>query len=430
LRLSTTGRFPTRIVNCEGVLKSFGAKAVFLPGREVVNDSPSPVIAPKRERLPSIDILRGFVMAVMALDHVRDYFSLDRGNWMDPTQTRVELFLTRWFAQLCAPAFFLLAGLGAYLSLSGGKSKATVARFLATRGLFLILLDLTLVRIAWDFNFDYEGGPWFIVLTCLGASMIVLAGLMFLSTFWVVVFSVAIIGGSNLLDRIPEAQWGRLEPLYTLLHSRSGDELFGIDFYVSYSLLPWVGIMSLGYAIGPIFRMEPPRRRRCLFLLGFGFLLVFAILRGLRLYGDPRPWSTDPDNPLTYLAFLRTKKYPASLQHVLMTLGPLLMALALLDRVKTPGMIGRWFVQFGRAPLFFYLLHLYVLHALVVLIGSVQGFPPQELFVLYSGLPDGFGFRLPGVFIIWLVVLAICFPLCKWFDRLKRRNQSVWLSYF
>jgi len=384
---------------------------------------------PKRERLPSIDILRGFVMAVMALDHVRDYFAIDRGNWMDPTETRPELFLTRWFAQLCAPAFFLLAGLGTYLSLSGGKPKRTVARYLFIRGLVLILLDLTFVRIAWDFNFAYEGGLWFIVLTCLGVSMIVLSLLLFLPTFWIIVFSTVVIGGSNLLDRVSSEEWGRFEPLFTLLHSRSGDQAFGIDFYVSYSFLPWIGIMSLGFGLGPLLRLEAWRRRRSLFLIGLGFFLTFVVLRAFRLYGDPRPWVTNPDNPLTYLAFFRTKKYPASFQHVLMMIGTLLMVLSVLDRIKSPGAISRWFIQFGRAPLFFYILHLYVLHGLAVLVGLMQGFRLSELLVLYSSLPAGFGFRLPAVFIVWLVVLAICFPICVWFDRVKRRSQSVWLSY-
>jgi len=368
-------------------------------------------------------------MAVMALDHVRDYFAIDRGNWMDPTETRPELFLTRWFAQLCAPAFFLLAGLGTYLSLSGGKPKRTVARYLFIRGLVLILLDLTFVRIAWDFNFAYEGGLWFIVLTCLGVSMIVLSLLLFLPTFWIIVFSTVVIGGSNLLDRVSSEEWGRFEPLFTLLHSRSGDQAFGIDFYVSYSFLPWIGIMSLGFGLGPLLRLEAWRRRRSLFLIGLGFFLTFVVLRAFRLYGDPRPWVTNPDNPLTYLAFFRTKKYPASFQHVLMMIGTLLMVLSVLDRIKSPGAISRWFIQFGRAPLFFYILHLYVLHGLAVLVGLMQGFRLSELLVLYSSLPAGFGFRLPAVFIVWLVVLAICFPICVWFDRVKRRSQSVWLSY-
>ncbi|MCE9532357.1 MAG: heparan-alpha-glucosaminide N-acetyltransferase domain-containing protein [Planctomycetes bacterium] len=414
---------------------------------------------PKRERLPSIDILRGFVMAIMALDHVRDYFSIDRGiSWMDPEQSRAELMVTRWFAQLCAPAFFLLAGMGVFLSLSGGKSKRTIAGFLIKRGLFLILLDLTLVRIAWDFNFRYDGGLWFIVLTCLGASMIVLAGLIYLPNFWIIVVSLVIIGGCNLLDPRPAVEkapaelktaedplgdevkedldipktdegWGRFEPLRTLLHSRAGDTLFGIDFYVTYSLFPWLGIMSLGYGIGPVLKMESSRRRRRLFLIGLSFLVTFVVLRYFRLYGDPRPWDPHPENPLTYLAFFRTKKYPTSLQHVLLTLAPLLLALAMLDRIKTPNAIGRWFVQFGRAPLFFYLLHIYVLHALAVLVGWAQGYKPTDMLELYLKLPENFGFGLPGVFLVWLVVLAICFPICLWFDRVKRRSKSVWLSY-
>lgn len=390
--------------------------------------APSP--APKRGRLPSIDILRGVVMAVMALDHVRDYFSDSaRIRLMDPEQSTAELMLTRWLAQFCAPAFFLLAGIGAYLSLSGGKSTSSVARYLFTRGLFLILLDLTLVRLAWDFNFRYDGGAWFIVLTTLGVSMMVLAGLIFLPRPWIVAFSVLLIAGHNLFDNMTGEEWGALEPLFILLHVRGESQVAGISFYVTYPLIPWIGVMSLGFALGPILRGEGALRRRQLFLLGFVFTLSFVVLRGFNLYGDPRPWLPDPGKPLTILAFLRTKKYPASLQHILMTLGPLLMGLAALDRIKTPGAIARWFIQFGRAPLYFYILHIYVIHALAVLAGWMEGYPARDFLVPYDSLPDGYGFSLPVVYAVWVVVLVVCYPICVWFDKVKRRSKSVWLSY-
>jgi uncharacterized membrane protein len=391
-------------------------------------ESSAPAL-PKRERLASIDILRGAIMAIMAIDHVRDYFTNARINWMDPAETRPELLMTRWFAQFCAPAFFLLAGMGAYLSLSGGKPRGAVARFLFLRGLVLIVLDLTVVRVAWDFNLSYEGGLWFIVLTALGVSMIVLAGLVYLPMWSVLLFSALIIGGHNLFDHLTGAEFGKFEWLWILLKVRGGDTVAGVDFYISYTLVPWIGIMALGYGLGPILTRDARSRRRWLFFLGLAFTLSFVVLRGFNLYGDPRPWVPDPNNPVSYWAFLRTKKYPASLQHVLMTVGPLLIILAALDRVKKPNMLGRWLIEFGRAPLFFYILHLYVIHFLALVFGVAAGFQMHEFLVLYNRLPEGWGFNLPQVYMIWILVLVVCHPVCVWFDGVKRRSKSVWLSY-
>lgn len=387
------------------------------------------VPAPKRERVPAVDILRGGVMAVMALDHVRDYFFHTKLNWMDPAETRADLFVTRWAAQFCAPAFFLLAGLGASLSLAGGKPPATVARFLFVRGLFLILLDLTVVRVAWDFNFDYSGGLWFIVLGALGVSMIVVAGLVRLPWWCAVVVSVAAVGGANAFDGESAEAWGSFEPVWVALRVGGSGTVGGVPFYVTYTLVPWVGVMALGYAIGPVLGWPRPRRRRALLGLGLALFGTFAVLRAFNLYGDPRPWLPDSDHPLTWLAFLRTKKYPASLQHILMFVGLLLLLLAAIDREKPPGPFGRWLVQFGRAPLFFYVLHLYVIHTFAVLFGWAQGFPPAEMCVLYTRLPVGYGLELPGLYGVWVVVLAVCYPACVWFDGVKRRSNSVWLSY-
>jgi len=384
---------------------------------------------PKRERLPAIDILRGAVMAVMALDHVRDYFTRDRINWMDPSETRPELLLTRWFAQYCAPAFFLLAGMGAYLSMSGGRSKRSLAAFLFKRGLVLVLLDLTFVRIAWDFNFQYEGGPWFIVLTAIGMSMMALAGLIFLPIPVIAGFSIAMIAGHNVFDGVTAEELGRWEPLWTLLHVRSSSELFGIPFYVTYPLIPWIAVMSLGFALGTVWSKEGPRRRRQFCMIGLACVLTFCVLRGFNLYGDPRPWRPNPDNPVSFLAFLRTKKYPASFQHILMTVGPLLLLLALLDHIKSPNAIGRWFIQFGRAPLFFYILHLYVIHSLAVLTGWLQGYNPRDFLVLYTRLPESYGFSLPMLYVWWVLVLVICYPICVWFDGVKRRSKAAWMTY-
>ena len=384
---------------------------------------------PKRERLPSVDILRGVVMAVMALDHVRDYFYHTLLNWMDPAQTRADLFLTRFAAQFCAPAFFLLAGMGAALSRAGGKPTATVAGFLFRRGLVLIALDLTVVRLAWDFNFQYEGGPWFIVLSALGVSMMAVAGLMFLPRWCAVVVAVGLIGSGNGLDGLIAGDDGPLHPLWVVLRLGGSAELFGWPFYVTYTLVPWVGVMVLGYVLGPILLTEPERRRRTLWLAGAVFFLGFATARTFGLYGDPRPWQPDVDHPLTILSFFRTKKYPASVQHVLLFVGLLLVALSLLDRVKGDGRASRWFIQLGRAPLFYYVVHVYAIHALAVVLGLIQGFPLPDLLVLYTRLPEGYGIGLGGLYLVWLIVLAMCYPVCVWFDGVKRRYKAAWLAY-
>lgn len=384
---------------------------------------------PKRERLPSVDILRGVVMAVMALDHVRDYFYHTQLNWMDPDQTRVDLFFTRFAAQFCAPAFFLLAGIGASLSQAGGKPTAAVASFLFQRGLVLIALDLTVVRLAWDFNSRYDGGPWFIVLSALGVSMMVVAGLMFLPRWCAVLVAAAAIGGANWLDWQIAGDDGPLHPLWVVLRLGGSSELFGWPFYVTYTLVPWVGVIVLGYVLGPILRLEPERRRRTLLLLGGVFFLAFATARTFGLYGDPRPWQPDIDHPLTILSFFRTKKYPSSMQHILLFVGLLLMALSLLDRIKGEGRVSRWFIQLGRAPLFYYVIHIYVIHTLSVILGLIQGFSLDDLFVLYSRLPEGYGIGLGGLYFVWLIVLAICYPICVWFDGVKRRYKAPWLAY-
>ncbi|MBX9679283.1 MAG: heparan-alpha-glucosaminide N-acetyltransferase domain-containing protein [Gemmataceae bacterium] len=378
-------------------------------------------------RLQSIDIARGLVMAIMALDHVRDYFSTSRADLMDPEKTTIGIFLTRWLSHYCAPAFFLLAGIGVYLSLSRGKPRATQAKHLFLRGLVLLILDLTVIRVAWDFNFHYSSGPWFIVLSTLGLSMMILAGLQFLPYWAVLIFSIALIAGHNAFDFVDWLELGAWEPLWYFLHVRSTSEVAGFSFYISYPLVPWVAVMSLGYCLGPIFLMEGPRRRQSLFFLGAAMTLGFAMLRGTNAYGDPRPWTADHDGVFNFLALLRTKKYPPSLHYLLMCLGPLLMLMPALESPK--GRLTNVLSKLGRAPLFFYILHIYVAHALAVLAGAYRGYSLREFLVPYTSLPEDYGFRLPVVYAVWLLVLAVCYPACVWFADLKRRSKSKWLAY-
>ncbi|MFO0864118.1 MAG: heparan-alpha-glucosaminide N-acetyltransferase domain-containing protein [Gemmataceae bacterium] len=379
-------------------------------------------------RLQSIDIARGIVMAIMALDHVRDYFSTHRSDLMDPDKTTVGVFITRWISHFCAPAFFLLAGVGVYLSLSRGKSRTEQAKHIFLRGLLLLILDLTVIRVAWDFNFRFSGGPWLIVLSTLGISMMILSGLIFLPYWVVMFFSVVLIAGHNAFDYVDWLDLGPWESLWNFLHVRTTAEFAGIDCYVSYPLVPWVAVMSLGYCLGPMFLLEGPRRRRALFGLGAVFVFAFAILRGTNSYGDPRPWTTDHEGVFNFLAILRTKKYPPSLHYLLMCLGPLLMLLPLLEFAK--GKLTDMLLKLGRAPLFFYILHIYVAHGLAVIVARLSGYRFRDLMVPYTGLPDEYGFGLPVVYAAWFAVLVLCYPACVWFLDLKRRTKWKWLSYF
>ena len=401
----------------------------------------------KPDRLVSIDVLRGIIVCFMALDHVRDYFSNFHANaWMDLQDGATPaMFLTRWVTHFCAPAFCFLAGVGAALSFSRGRSKGALTRFLLTRGFFLVVLDLTVIRLAWDFNFQFSGGPWFIVLAVLGFSMIVLAAVVWLPNWAIVVFAVVVIAGHNAFDFVDDlsehGRLGRWSPLWTFLHMQTGDRLAfpplnklrvgggpGIPFYISYPLIPWIGVMALGYAMGPIFRLEGPQRRRWLRILGILLTTAFVIVRGINDYGDPRPWTAEFDNDFyNALEFLRTAKYPPSLDYLLMTLGPILLALAFLDQAK--GFIVGIFLHFGRVPLFFYVAHLYLIHGLAVAFGMMQGFTAREMMATYNGLPDNYGFSLKIVYLIWLLVLLLLYPPCAWFSNLKRRSKHWILSY-
>jgi uncharacterized membrane protein len=363
----------------------------------------------------------------------------------EPEYAPAARFMTRWVTHFCAPAFCLLAGIGAALSFSRGRSKSDLSRFLLSRGVFLIVLDLTVIRVAWDFNFQFSGGPWFIVLAALGFSMLVLAGLVWLPNWAIVAFAVVLIAGHNAFDFVDDlsehGRLGRWSPLWTFLHMQTGDRLAfsplnklriggvpGIPFYISYPLIPWVGVMALGYTMGPIFQLPGPERRRRLFGLGIALSLAFVILRATCDYGDPRPWMAEFPTPLyNALEFLRTSKYPPSLDYLLMTLGPILIALALLDQAK--GFAANIFLDFGRVPLFFYVAHLYLIHALAVGFGVLQGFPAREMMTTYNGLPDEYGFSLEYVYLAWLLVLLLLYPPCAWFSNLKRRSKHWILSY-
>ena len=379
---------------------------------------------------------------LMALDHTRDYFSGLPFPPEDLSKTFGALFFTRVITHVCAPVFFLLAGTGAYLSVAGGKAIGEVAHFFWTRGLWLIFLELTVLRFAWDFAFD--SAPVVQVIWALGWSMIAMALIVRLPTICIGGLGAAIIVLHNLLDSVSPASLGSAAGVWTFLHVPGFLSVTPqIKVLVGYPLVPWVGVMAVGYALGAL--LERPDRRKRVLLLGIGITLAFFLLRGLNLYGngDPAqasflrstfgPWKFQPTPALTVIAFFNTLKYPPSLDYLLMTLGPALITLACLDGVKAERGFGRILLIFGRVPLFYYVIHIFLIHTLAVLVGLLFNQPVSWLFggeFVARQAPPGYGHPLPFVYIIWLLVLLTLYFPCKWYAAFKSRHRN-WqlLSY-
>lgn len=318
-----------------------------------------------RPRLDSIDLLRGLVMVLMALDHVKMSFS----TWFpatDLTKTTPAYFLTRWITHFCAPVFVFLAGTGAYLAGSRGQTRRQLSWFLLSRGLWLVILEWTVIRFAWTLNVNYHN-TMAQVIWAIGWSMVALSGLVFLPTSIITVFGVAMIAAHNALDGLHAADWGRFGWLWRFLHE-DGEVTWapGRTIYAAYPLIPWIGVMAAGYGFGALMRQPTHRRRLLLFALGIALSLAFLALRYSNRYGDkpassigrPGPWSVQKDWLFTVFSFVNCQKYPPSLCFLLMTLGPAILALVLFDRPAGP--VGRFFIIFGRVPLFFYVLHFYL----------------------------------------------------------------------
>jgi uncharacterized membrane protein len=374
-------------------------------------------------------------MVLMALDHVRGYFTDPSLDPIDLEHTTAALFLTRWVSHLCAPTFIFLAGTGAYLAARRGKTRAELSWFLLTRGLWIVLLGLTFVRFCWSFTLDvrnYNAD----VLWAIGWSMVVLAALVYLPTRVVTALGLLLIAGHNLLDPVRAADLGPMSDLWEILHRREMHrerplEFFGgaVLFDTQYPLIPWVGVMAVGYGFGALLVREGINRRRWLLGLGTALCLGFVVLRAVNRYGDPDPWSPQRDGLFTVLSFLNCHKYPPSLLYLLMTLGPALLLLAWFERA--PHLPGRPLLVFGRVPMFYYLIHLPLIHGLMAAVAFAR-YGPAVLPALFAGepLPTDYGYSLPVVYGIWLGVLVILYPVCRWFADVKRRRRDAWLSYF
>ncbi len=387
-------------------------------------------------RMTSIDVLRGLVIVVMALDHVRDYVMT--GSTQDPTSDPTIgplLFATRWITHLCAPTFVFLSGVSAGL-MAQRKSSSSLARFLLLRGLWLIALEVLVISTAASFSpigIAELGGRTYVglqVIWAIGASMVVLAGAQYLGSRACLAVGAAIMLGHNLLDAVwpVAAATGTPMPVWVVLHARQVYELGPLSIYFSYPLLPWIGVMLVGYGSVGLFQGPANLRDKRLMRIGIGLLLAFVVARAVDIYGDPRHWHFFPGNiAATVMSFLATTKYPPSLLYLLMTLGCAAMVYGYAEHLR--GGIRSALLTFGRAPLAFYVAHLYLIHTLATLLGVAQGFAAHQFLTQWRYFPRGYGVNLGGVYLIWIAVVAILYPACRWVASLKARRTDWWLSY-
>jgi uncharacterized membrane protein len=380
-------------------------------------------------------MLRGLVMLIMAIDHVRDYVHAGAMDFRpeDLSRTTAAIFLTRWITHLCAPAFMLCAGLGIWFRAERRGGLTGMSGFLLSRGLWLILLEFTVVHVGLFFNVDYSV-MFLLVFWALGMSMVAMAGLVHLPYRLLLAVSVAMIGLHNALDAVSAARFGDLAWLWRILHEQGGIPTGGPVLFVAYPLVPWIGVMGAGYCLGRVYRLPGERRRRVLMGLGLAVTAGFAALRAFNGYGDPQPWTAQDDPVMTVLSFLNTTKYPASLSFLLMTLGPAIVLLGLFDRARP----GDWhpLVVFGRVPLLYFVLHIPLAHAIAWAMTAWRygdtpflWMPPPTLGSPRQMFPPDYGWDLWVTYAVTLVVVAVLYPVCLWFSRLKMRRREWWLSY-
>ncbi len=328
----------------------------------------------------------------------------------------------------CAPTFIFLAGLSAWLYGRHGRTIGDVSRFLLTRGLFLIIIEFTIVRLAWSFalDLDFFGAQ---VIWVIGASMVVLALLIHLPSSALLAFALLMIAGHNLLDPVKSADLGAIAPVWRILHEPGFIRLGpGIALYVLYPLIPWIGVMALGFAIGPVFALDPPRRQRLLLGAGIALTIAFVLLRAGNHYGDPETWQPQQDALSTILSFVNCEKYPPSLLYLMMTLGPALMLLAAFEHAH--GRLWNFIAAFGRVPFFFYVAHIYLIHALAVIYAlAMFGDAAWLLGGSFDAKPADYGLSLAGVYLMTLFVVLALYPLCRWFAAKKQESTEWWWSY-
>lgn len=403
-----------------------------VPQREV-DRTFSPPSAVDR-RIHSIDVARGMAMILMAIDHVRVYAGVPAGG------PRPDVFFTRWITNFVAPAFAFLSGMSTYLLGQRLGSRSALARYLVTRGLTLVLLELTVIRVAWTFNADFGHYLLAGVIWMLGWCMVLLAGLIWLPTPAIAAFGVAVIALHNLIDVISPAtgtapNGGALVWLWQILYFGGPIQLGrdGPTLMVLYSIVPWIGVMAAGYAFGAVMTLEPERRNRICVMLGLSAIGLFLLLRTIDVYGDPRHWrvATFTQAPAAF-RFINTTKYPASLDFLLMTLGPMLLLLPLAERLR--GKLGDVVATFGRVPMWYYLLHIPVIHLAAVIVSLVrEGRVDPWLFTNHPMMnpppPDGYMWSLALLYAVFVIVVALLYWPCRWYARRKAARPAAWMRY-
>ena len=389
-----------------------------------------------KTRIESIDLVRGAVMVLMAIDHVRVYSGVPAGG---PTP---GVFFTRWITHFCAPAFIFLAGTSIFLY---ARRHRDVSRYLLTRGAWLVLLEFTFLRLMWTFNLDFRHYEMAGVIWVIGICMILMAALVKLPVAVVGTIGVVIMAAHNLMDPhmgalLQRMDANRLSGLWKILYVGffAGPIQFGADspnLFVLYSIVPWIGVMAAGYGFGKIVTLDPPQRRRLCFAIGLGAIALFLLLRGFNLYGDPRPWHgpvPGRSNMPAYLSFLNCSKYPASLLFLLMTLGPMIALLPLLEGAR--GFVARAITMFGRVPFFYYVLHIPLIHALALVVSKVRlGYVSPWLFANHPmgnpEPPEGYTWGLPLLYLVWAVAIVVLYFACRWYSDRKARRNHWWLQY-
>ena len=382
----------------------------------------APAPATTASRVASIDLIRGAVMVLMAIDHVRVYSGVPAGG---PT---AGVFLTRWITHFVAPAFIFLAGTSAFFY---GRKHSDLSKFLFRRGVWLILLELTVIRVGWTFNFDFKNYMLAGVIWVIGWCMMIMAALVHMRPRNVGILGLAIILLHNAVMG-PLMQLLSLGEAWKVLYTGPFDgPVSGTPLIVLYSVIPWIGVMAAGYGFGTVLTLEPARRNRLCLQIGLGAVALFLVLRGFNLYGDPRPWSATPPMP-AWISFLNTSKYPASLSFLLMTLGPTIALIPVLEGAgcRTAG----WLAVFGRVPFFYYLLHIPVIHALALVVAQIR--TPEATWWLFTNHPmgnppppDGYRWSLGLLYLVWAVAVVMLYFPSRWYADLKARRRDWWLKY-
>ena len=392
----------------------------------------APTIPVTRYRIGSIDLLRGLIMLIMALDHARDFFHLHTPDPTDLTTTTPVLFFTRWITHFCAALFVFLSGISVNLA-GGRRTKGQLSMFLIKRGIWLVVIEFVLITFAFTLNPLYQM-LIFQVIWVIGVSMIILGLLIWLPLPAIAVIAGLLFFGHDILDFVKLPDAGAAGFLWKLFFTGSFS-FFQVGqshaILIVYALLPWTGVMLAGYVMGQIYRpaFDPARRKKILFISGITLVLLFLVLRAFNIYGDPAPWTTQKTVVLSVLSFFNVSKYPPSLLYLCMTIGPGLLLLSVTE--KADNRLARIFIVYGNVPLFYYVLHFYVLRVFNIIVFFLQGYGMKNIAGPGQGVfhPAEYGLNLFGVYIVWLVAIAVLYMPCRWYGNYKRTHRQWWLSY-